>query len=96
MALYAPDGSEQPLESILKNGIIPGRKETLDQFHSFAVKPNSNRRELSTVLVKDGTGYRQALPLEFSPNTYGVATIDVELLVSSAHVELYVTNQGTS
>jgi hypothetical protein len=94
MTLYAPKDSEQPLESILRHRIIPGGKPTLDQFHEYAVRPNSNHRELSTVLVMDDSGYRQALPIDFPQNTYGTVTIDVELLVSSALVDLFVTNQG--
>ena len=93
IALCAQNGSQQPLDSILKHGIIPGGKPTLDQFHEYAVRPNSNHRELNTVLVMDGSGYRQALPVEFSQNTYGTVTINAELLVSSALVDLFVTNQ---
>ena len=63
MTLCAQNGSAQPLESILRHGIIPGGKPTLDQFHEYAVRPNSNHKELSTVLAMDGTGYRQALPI---------------------------------
>ena len=63
MTLCAQNGSEQPLDSILRHGIILGGKATLGQFHDYAVTPNSNQRELSTVLVMDGSGYRQALPV---------------------------------
>ena len=94
MTLCAPSGSAQPLESILRHGIIPGGKPTLGQFHEYAVRPNSNHGELSTVLAMDGTGYRQALPTEFPQKTYATVIIDVELLVSSALVDLSVTNQG--
>ena len=91
--LCAQNGSEHPLDSILRHGIILGGKPTLDQFHEYAVRLNSNHIDLSTVLAMDGSGYRQALPVEFPQNTYGTVTIDAELLFSWARGDLFVTNQ---